>query len=157
MLPLRARVDLGAMATKGYSAFSKDPASLKPHHQIVYCHIQDTHWRGGVSYFSAVVQSVYSIAPSDWENRAMVNKLSYLVKLTTIDEGDLKAPFSIITTPRCREGRYSFPWIVPLYPWSLPYNAVLHKEASSTIFWVFGMTRPRIEPRSPGPLANTNR
>ena len=22
-------------------------------------------------------------------------------------------------------------------------------------FWVFGMTRPRIEPRSPGPLANT--
>ena len=27
--------------------------------------------------------------------------------------------------------------------------------ASSTIFWVFGMTRPGIEPRSPGPLANT--
>ena len=27
--------------------------------------------------------------------------------------------------------------------------------ASSTIFWVFGMTRLRIEPRSPGPLANT--
>ena len=29
------------------------------------------------------------------------------------------------------------------------------KEASSTIFKVFGMTRPGIEPRSPGPLANT--
>ena len=29
------------------------------------------------------------------------------------------------------------------------------KEASSTIFWVFGMTRRGIEPRSPGPLANT--
>ena len=29
------------------------------------------------------------------------------------------------------------------------------KEASSTIFWVFGMTQPGIEPRSPGPLANT--
>ena len=27
--------------------------------------------------------------------------------------------------------------------------------ASSTIFWVFGMTRPRIEPRSPESLANT--
>ena len=26
--------------------------------------------------------------------------------------------------------------------------------ASSTIFWVFGMTRPGIEPRSLGPLAN---
>ena len=29
------------------------------------------------------------------------------------------------------------------------------KAASSTIFWVFGMTRRGIEPRSPGPLANT--
>ena len=27
--------------------------------------------------------------------------------------------------------------------------------ASSTIFIVFGMTRPGIEPRSPGPLVNT--
>ena len=34
---------------------------------------------------------------------------------------------------------------------------MLSKEASSTIFWVFGMTRPGIEPRSPGPLANTLR
>ena len=31
---------------------------------------------------------------------------------------------------------------------------MLSKEVSSTIFWVFGMTRPGIEPRSPGPLAN---
>ena len=27
--------------------------------------------------------------------------------------------------------------------------------ASSTIFWVFGMTQPGIEPKSAGPLANT--
>ena len=32
---------------------------------------------------------------------------------------------------------------------------MLSKEASSTISKVFGMTRPRTEPRSPGPLANT--
>ena len=32
---------------------------------------------------------------------------------------------------------------------------MLSKVASSTIFWVFGMTRPGIKPRSPGPLANT--
>ena len=38
-------------------------------------------------------------------------------------EGDLKSPFSIATTSRCRRGRYSFPWIVPFYPWSGPYNA----------------------------------
>ena len=29
------------------------------------------------------------------------------------------------------------------------------KAASSTIFWVFGMTRSRIEPRSPGSLVNS--
>ena len=38
------------------------------------------------------------------------------VKLATLVEGDLKAPFSIATTPKCRGGRYSFPWIAPLYP-----------------------------------------
>ena len=35
------------------------------------------------------------------------------------------------------------------------YCWVLSKEVSSTIFKVFGMTRPGIEPRSPGPLVNT--
>ena len=56
-----------------------------------------------------------------------------LVKLVTVVEGDPKAPFSIATTPRCRGGRYSFPWISPLYPWHVPYNAEC-KEVSSTIF-----------------------
>ena len=32
--------------------------------------------------------------------------------LATIVEGDLKAPFSIATTPRCRGGRYSFPGLL---------------------------------------------
>ena len=35
VLLLWARVDLGAMAMKGYSAFPKAPALPKPHHQIV--------------------------------------------------------------------------------------------------------------------------
>ena len=43
-----------------------------------------------------------------------------IIKLATVVEGDQKAPFSIATTPRCREGRYSFPWIAPLYPWYVP-------------------------------------
>ena len=64
MLPLRARVDLEAMAIKGYSTFSKAPASLETHHQIVHCHIQGTRW--GRSYPSAEVQWVYSTAPADW-------------------------------------------------------------------------------------------
>ena len=32
MLPLQARVDLGAMAMKRYSAFPKAQALLEPHH-----------------------------------------------------------------------------------------------------------------------------
>ena len=36
--------------------------------------------------------------------------------LATEVEGDQTAPFSIATTPKCREGRYSFPWIAPLSP-----------------------------------------
>ena len=31
-------------------------------------------------------------------------------------EVDPKAAFSIASTPKCREGRYSIPWIAPLYP-----------------------------------------
>ena len=38
------------------------------------------------------------------------------VSLVTVVDGDQKAPFSITTTPRRRGGRYSFPWIAPLYP-----------------------------------------
>ena len=38
---------------------------------------------------------------------------------------------------------------------TLLLTLTISKEASSCIFWVFGMTRPGIEPRSPGPLANT--
>ena len=43
----------------------------------------------------------------------------------------------------------TLPLIRTLYSW------VLSKEVSSTIFKVFGITRPGIELRSPGPLANT--
>ena len=37
-------------------------------------------------------------------------------KLATIYVGDQRAPFSKATAPRCTGGRYSFPWIPPLYP-----------------------------------------
>ena len=47
MLPLRARVNLGALAMKGYSTLPKAPALLEPHHEM------------GESYPSAEKQSVY--------------------------------------------------------------------------------------------------
>ena len=34
--------------------------------------------------------------------------------LTTVIEGDPKTPILIDTTPRCRGGCYTFPWIAPL-------------------------------------------
>ena len=71
--------------------------------------------------------------------------VSYVkVKLATVVKGNQKAPFSIATTPRC--GRAL---LLSLDCW------VLSKEVSSSIFKVFGMTRSGIEPRPPGPLANT--
>ena len=50
------------------------------------------------------------------DNDITAKCLSIKVKLSPLVEGDQKAPFSIATTLRCREGRYSFPWITPLYP-----------------------------------------
>ena len=56
VLQLRARVDVGAMAMKSGSVFPKPPAFLKPHHQIVLCHIQDTHWGGVLPLCRGAVQ-----------------------------------------------------------------------------------------------------
>ena len=47
----------------------------------------------------------------------------FFLKLATVVEGAQKAPFSIATTPRCRGGRYSFPWIASLYPRYVTYIA----------------------------------
>ena len=53
---------------------------------------------------------------------AQLNEDRDYVKLATLVTGDLMALFSIATTPRCRGGCYSNPWIDRLYPWSVPYN-----------------------------------
>ena len=75
--------------------------------------------------------------------------------MSTKVEGDQKAPFSIATTPRCMGEAL----LLPQNSSTLPlirtlYYRVLSNEVSSTIFKVFGMTWPGIEPRSPGSLAN---
>ena len=45
------------------------------------------------------------------------------VKLMTVVGGDPKAAFSFATTLKCRRGCHSFPWIAPLCPCFIPYNA----------------------------------
>ena len=79
------------------------------------------------------------------------------VKLMTVVEGDLKAPFSIATTLRYREGHYSFPGLLHF---TLDPYFIMQSVKQSGIkyhFWVFGMTRPGIEPRFPRPLVNEQR
>ena len=52
-----------------------------------------------------------------------INVLRANILMEKSKVGDPKAPFLIATTPRCRGGHYSFPWIAPLYPWYIPYKA----------------------------------
>ena len=70
----------------------------------------------------------------------------------TFVEGDMKAPFSIATRPRCREGDTPFPGF---FHFTLdPFLIMLSVKQGRTKYH-FGMTRPGIEPRSFRPLANT--
>ena len=78
----------------------------------------------------------------------MDSLVDYKVKLATVVEGDQKDPFLIATTPRRRSTPFS--WLLHFTLDSISYYWVLSKKVSSTIFKVFGMTRPRIEHRSPG-------
>ena len=43
----------------------KAPAFMKPHHQIVSCHIQETLWRGGC-YSNAEMHLMYTTTPANW-------------------------------------------------------------------------------------------
>ena len=54
--------------------------------------------------------------------------LSHHFHIESCKDGDRsqgwpEGSFSLATTPRWREAYYSLPWIAPLDPWSIPYNA----------------------------------
>ena len=64
-------------------------------------------------------------------------------------------PGIVESDPKAPKESYTFPWIAPL---TLdPYLITLSVKVRGIKyhFWVFGMTRPGIEPRSLGLLANT--
>ena len=69
----------------------------------------------------------------------------YIVSWLTVVAGYSKTPFYIATTLKCRRERYSFPCIVLLT--LHPYFIMLSVKQGSYDFCVFGMIRPRIEPR----------
>ena len=55
-----------------------------------------------------VLGYLLTVKPSTCQN-TQSHLIDVKVKLAAVVEGDLKASFSIATTPRCRGGRYSFP------------------------------------------------
>ena len=76
--------------------------------------------------------------------------------MATLVEDDPKAPFSIATIPRRRRRCYSIPWIAPLYPWSVPFNAECSaRQRQVPFFESLVWLKLEIKPWSPGPLANT--
>ena len=73
------------------------------------------------------------------------------VSYPTVVEGDPKSPFSIATTSRCRGRCDLFPWIAPL---TFYLYLIMLSIKQGGIKYHF-LSRLWIEPRSPGPLANT--
>ena len=67
MLLLRARVDLEAMAMKGYSAFPQRSNSTEV--SPSYCLVSYSGHSLGESYPSEEMQLVYSTASADWASR----------------------------------------------------------------------------------------
>ena len=132
VLPLRARVGLGAIAMKRYSAFPKPTAILELHCYIFRKLVVGVLalYRDAVGEFycpSQLGQEYHSdlfvakiafhncwVSPTFFPHNELVH-LPYIVskvKLAIIVEGNRKAPFSIATTPRCRGGGYSFPGLL---------------------------------------------
>ena len=71
--------------------------------------------------------------------------------LVTVVEGDPKVPFLIACVA---EGATPFPGLF-YFTLDLYLIVLIAKQGGIKYhFWVFGMTRLGIEPRSPGPLAN---
>ena len=68
VVPLRDRVELGAMAKNSYSTFSIALALLEPYHQMLSSHIQDTRLGGVVDLCKDVVGVFYSPNRLYWKN-----------------------------------------------------------------------------------------
>ena len=113
-----------------------------------------------MSIFATITWLLFIISPlspKQYKNSMdlILIVLLHIVSWPTVVKGDRKAPFSIATTPRYRQGGYSSPWIAPLT--HDPYLIIVLsiKYFFFFFFKVFGMTWPGIEPWSPQPLVNT--
>ena len=78
--------------------------------QHVFILLQSNLWRDMNLFYLHLV----FLSRDAWCPLSSVHWCCILIikKLATIVEGNPKAPFSIVTTPMCRGGRYSFPGLL---------------------------------------------
>ena len=74
--------------------------------------------------------------------------------LATVFKGDQKASFQLLLHWGVGEGTTPFPGLLH-FKLDMYLILLRDKQGGIKFFKVFGMTQPGIEPRSPGPLANT--
>ena len=81
--------------------------------------------------------------------------LKHVYEVGDRSRGQLEAPFSIAATRDVGEGDAPFPGLLHFTLDTYLILLIIKQDSIKYHFWVFGMNRPDIEPRSPGPLANT--
>ena len=95
VLALRARVDQGKMAVKWCSAFPKAPASLEPHHQIVECHIQDTHWGGDLTPLQRCSRCILQLQPTGLYNNNNRKKIKYKYRCKYYEQSEIDRYYNL--------------------------------------------------------------
>ena len=109
----------------------------------------DNHYITGTSTKPACIGTVekgYLLV----NNCPCLAEKNFIYSWQTVTESNLKVLFSIATTPRCMEERYSFPWVDPyIIMLGVKQGGIKYRFLS---FWCDSTW---IEPRFPEPLANT--
>ena len=85
-------------------------SELEPHHQIQFSVIPRTLLGRVLHLCWEYSQSIQSLTTHIYQCIYIYIYISWL----TIVKGDLKAPFSIAITTRCRGGHYTLPWMLHL-------------------------------------------
>ena len=92
-----------------------------------------------------------SASPTIWGIRGFFFQCAILSisEVGDCSHGRPKGSFSIATTSRCRGARYSFPWIAPIYPLYIPYNAECYAKKYRVPFFFFSSFNLGLNPSLP--------
>ena len=89
--------------------------------QQVFCSQRRLLRRGLEFHVCSINKSAHT--KKVWKLIVCTSYIQSREKLVIVVEGNPKAPFSVATTPSSRGKRYTFPYIAPLYHWSVSYKA----------------------------------